>query len=201
MPASLSPAARMPPRAFGPRTRMARRLERLGELVAESRRVGDLEPATDAVRGRREQHVGPCGDDGAGVGDDAARRQLGVASIAQRRGVHDDGAAALERVDEVVRTAIARHADAEARRAGRRGTRERRDRRAASRSCSRPPRRSAGAIHQRRSASASPVVGEAHDLADHEDGGGGARRRLRRVTMRAEVGDGGALVRADSRAR
>ena len=43
--------------------------ERVEQVLAEARGIRDLEPAAHAVRGRREQHVGSCGDDRAGVGD------------------------------------------------------------------------------------------------------------------------------------
>ncbi len=85
--------------------------ERVDELVAESGGVGHLEPPADAVRGRGEEDVRTCRDDVARVVDEGFV-VLGVGDP-ERRGVHDRGAAPLEGVDEVLRPAVARHADPE----------------------------------------------------------------------------------------
>jgi len=89
----------------------ARVLERPRQLAPESGRVSGFEPSPDTVRGRREQDVGACRDDGVRVQGD-------LRVVVRRRNVDGGrvqhlGAAALEPRDEILRAAIRCDADPE----------------------------------------------------------------------------------------
>ena len=87
-------------------------LEGGGEVVAESRGIRRLEPATDAVGGRGQQHVRPGGDDQPGVLGEPGL--VGGGGDADGRGVDDLRPASFERGDEVLGAPVAGHGDPEA---------------------------------------------------------------------------------------
>jgi hypothetical protein len=80
--------------------------------MADPRGIRSLEPASDSVRGRREQDIGPSGDDREGVARDACVVRRG--RDADRGRVDDLGAAAFEGGDKVLGAPIARDGDTEA---------------------------------------------------------------------------------------
>jgi len=80
--------------------------------VAEPGRIRRFEPATDAVRRRRQQDVRPAGDDRGGVCGDL--RVVGRGRDADGGGMQNVGAAAFERGDEVFASAVGGDSDAEA---------------------------------------------------------------------------------------
>ena len=99
IPASDNPAARSAPRAFGPRTRMRVLARPSSNGWSETGGVRRFEPAADAERGGRQQHVRPGRDDGGGGVD-----QPGILvgrDDPQGRRVQHLGAPPLQRGDQI----------------------------------------------------------------------------------------------------